>query len=52
MSNKLIDFSQLDSTMSNRLFEGGRESMKQKEGSTMKKLSRNTLQLGEKFKEL
>ena len=26
--------------MSNRLLEGGREPMKQKEGSTMKKLSR------------
>ena len=28
--------------MSNRLLEGGREPMKQKEGSTMKKLSQNT----------
>ena len=28
--------------MSNRLLEGGREPMKQKEGSTMKKLSKNT----------
>ena len=34
--------------MSNRLLEGGREPMKQKEGLTMKKLSRNSLQLGEK----
>ena len=34
--------------MSNRLLEGGREHMKQKEGSTMKKLSRNLLLLGEK----
>ena len=32
--------------------EGGREPMKQKEGSTMKKLSCNSLQLGEKLKEL
>ena len=38
--------------MSNRLLEEGREPMKQKEGSTMKKLSRNSLQLGEKLKEL
>ena len=36
--------------MSNRLLEGGREPMKQKEGSTIKKLSRNSLQLGEKLK--
>ena len=28
--------------MSNRLLEGGREPMKQKEGLTMKKLSQNT----------
>ena len=28
--------------MPNRLLEGGREPMKQKEGSTMKKLSQNT----------
>ena len=28
--------------MSNRLLEGGREPMKRKEGSTMKKLSQNT----------
>ena len=38
--------------MSNRLLKGGREPMKQKEGSTMKKLSLNSLQLGEKLKEL
>ena len=38
--------------MSNRLLEGGSEPMKEKEGSTMKKLSRNSLQLGEKLKEL
>ena len=38
--------------MSNRLLEGGREPMKQKEGSTMKKLSSDSLQLGEKLKEL
>ena len=31
--------------MSNRLLEGIREPMKQKEGSTMKKLSMNSLQL-------
>ena len=37
--------------MSNRLLEGGREPMKKK-GSTMKKLSQNTLQLGDKLKEL
>ena len=30
---------------SNRLLEGGREPMNQKEGSTMKKLSQNTYQL-------
>ena len=36
--------------MSNRLLEGGREPMKQKEGPTMKKLSQNSLQLGEKLK--
>ena len=41
------------STMiSNRLLEGGRETMKQKEGPTMMKLSRNSLQLGKKLKEL
>ena len=34
--------------MSNNLFEGGREPMKRKEGSTMKQLMRNSLQLGEK----
>ena len=38
--------------MSNRPLEGGREPMKQKEGSTMKKLSSDSLQLGEKLKEL
>ena len=38
--------------MSNRLLEELREPMKQKEGSTMKKLLRNSLQLGEKIKEL
>ena len=38
--------------MSNRLLEGGREPMKQKEGSTMKKLSQNTQQQGDKLKEL
>ena len=36
--------------MSNRLLEGGTEPMKQNEVSTMNKLSRNSLQLGEKFK--
>ena len=38
--------------MSNRLLEGGREPMKQKEGLTMKKLSQNTLKLKDKSKEL
>ena len=38
--------------MSNRLLEGGNDPMKQTEGSTMMKLSRNSLQLGEKLKEL
>ena len=38
--------------MSNRQLEGGREPMKQKEGSTMNKLLQNSLQLGEKLKEL
>ena len=38
--------------MSNRLLEGGRETMKQKEGLTMKKLSQNTLKLKDKSKEL
>ena len=39
------------STMvSNRVLEGGREFMKQTGGSTMKKLSLNSLQLGEKLK--
>ena len=37
--------------MLNRLLEGGREPMKQKEGSTMKKLLLNSLQLGQKLKE-
>ena len=37
---------------SNRLLEGGREPMKQKEGLTMKKLSQNTLKLKDKSKEL
>ena len=40
----------LSTMMSNWLLEGGREPMKQKEGSTMKKLSQNTLQLGDKLK--
>ena len=40
------------SMMSNRVFHGGREPMKQKEGSTMKKLSQNTLQVGDQLKEL
>ena len=41
------------STMkSNRLLEEGREPIKQKGGSAMKKLSHNTLQLGDKLKEL
>ena len=38
--------------MSNRLLEGGREPMKQNEGSTMKKLSQNTQQLTDKLKKL
>ena len=39
------------STMvSNRVLEGGRELMKQTGGSIMKKLSLNSLQLGEKLK--
>ena len=38
--------------MSNRLLEGGREPIKQKEGSTTKNLSRNSLQLGKMLKEL
>ena len=38
--------------MSNRVLEGGREPMQQKEGSTMKKLSHNTLKLKDKSKEL
>ena len=38
--------------MSSRLLEGGREPMKQNERSTMKELSRNTLQLGDKLKKL
>ena len=38
--------------MSNRQLEGEREPVKQKEGSTMKKLPRNSLLLGEKLKEL
>ena len=38
--------------MSNRLLERGREPMKQKEGSTMKILSQNTCQLGDKLNEL
>ena len=38
--------------MSNRLLEGGREPMKQKERPTMKKLSQNTLKLKDKSKEL
>ena len=41
------------STMiSNRLLEGSREPMKQKEGSAMKKLSQKTQQLRDKLKEL
>ena len=41
------------STMiSNRPLEGGREPMKQEVGSTMKKLLRNSLPLGENLKEL
>ena len=39
-------------TMSNRLLEGGRDPMKQKERSTMKKQSQNRLQLADKLKEL
>ena len=38
--------------MSNGLLEGGREPMKQKDGSTMKKLTQNTLKLKDKSKEL
>ena len=38
--------------MSNRLLEGGREHMEQKEGLTMKKLWQNTLKLKDKSKEL
>ena len=38
--------------MSNILLDGGREPRKQKEVATLKKLSQNTLQLGEKLKEL
>ena len=34
--------------MSNRLLEGGREPVKQKEGSTIKKLLQNTLKQGAK----
>ena len=38
--------------MSNRLLEGGRKPMKQKEESTMKKLSQDTLKLKDKSREL
>ena len=38
--------------MSNRPLKECIKTMKQKEGSTMKKLSQNTLQLGDKLKEL
>ena len=38
--------------LSKRLLEGGRKPMKQKEESTMKKLSQNTLKLKDKLKEL
>ena len=37
--------------MSNRLLKVGREPINQKEGLTMKKLSWNSLQLGEQLKE-
>ena len=49
---KIVEDKKGETCIGPALETGQSNTMKQKEGSTMKKLSRNSLQLGDKLKEL